>query len=631
LLVVDNCEHVLGEAARVIAALVRGAPGIRIVATSREPLGIVGEIRYRLPLLSLPSADPALRAADALAADAVALFAERARAVRRTFAVDDANAATVATIVRRLDGIALAIELAAARLEGTGLETLAARLDQRFRVLTGGDRGALPRQRTVRATFDWSYDLLSDAERTLFRRLAVFAGTFTLDAASAACAGDGVSSADVFDLLIALVRKSLVVDDAGGTEGFVLLESLRAYGREKLAEAGEADGLARRHAAYYADLADQAGRAYAGTPTRDWLASAERHLSNYRAALEWSLGARNDVVLGARLAAALALSLGDNAADEGVRWLQAALAALPAGEHPSIEAQAWLRLSTSVRALPANALREAAERAVALYRTLDERANLAHALRVLAQTLCWYFRRERDAADAFAQEAIAVARASADPLSLAYALKTRALTMDAGNVAAKREHLEEALTLFRRYGNDQQIGSALTWMSEMEFSAGEEVRALGYGRAALRYAEASGSRSRLEVSAANLAIYAGSAGDWATALRTGSRALRVSAEARSLAGITWAVQALASVAAGLDDPRRAARLLGFCDARCGTLHAPRQAEQCEDIAARRLRVRLAAALDAAGLGGELEAGALLAEDDAIAEALELERLGAELR
>ncbi len=557
LIVVDNCEHVLAEAARVIAALMRGAPMLRVVATSREPLGIAGESRYRLPLLSLPPLDAGLRAADALASDAVALFAERARAVRRSFVVDDANAATVASIVRRLDGIALAIELAAARLEGAGLETLDARLDQRFRVLTGGDRGALPRQRTVRATFDWSYDLLTDAERTLFRRLAIFAGTFTLDAAAAACAGEGVSSAEMFDLLIALVRKSLVVDDAGGSDGFMLLESLRAYGREKLADAGETDGLARRHAAYYADLADQAGRLYAGTPTRDWLASAERHLTNYRAALEWSLGARNDVVLGARLAAALAISLGDNAADEGVRWLQAALDALPAGLHPSIEAQVWLRLSASVRALPANGLRAAAERAVALYRTLDERANLAHALRVLAQTLCWYFRRERDAADDYAREAIVVARASGDPLSLAYALKTRALTMDADDVTGKRDHLEEALTLFRRHGNEQQIGSALTWMSEMEFSAGEEVRALGYGRAALRYAETSGSRSRLEVSAANLAIYAGSAGDWATAVRAGTRALRVSAEARSTAGITWAIQALASVAAGLDDPRRA--------------------------------------------------------------------------
>jgi diguanylate cyclase (GGDEF)-like protein len=630
LFVVDNCEHVLAEAARVIAAIVRGCPGVRIVATSREPLGIAGEMRYRLPLLSVPRAGPGLRAAEALASDAVALFAQRARAVRRSFVVDDSNAATVATIVRRLDGIALAIELAAARLEAAGLETLAARLDQRFRVLTGGDRGALPRQRTVRATFDWSYDLLTEAERTLFRRLAIFAGSFTLDAATAACTGDGVSTAEVFDLLIALVRKSLVVDDASGTEGFMLLESLRAYGREQLAEAGEADALARRHAAYYADLADQAVRTYAGTPTQEWLASAERHLTNYRAALEWSLAARNDVVLGARLAAALALSLGDNAADEGVRWLQAALDALPPGEHRSIEAQVWLRLASSVRALPANGLREAAERAVDLYRTLDERANLAHALRVLAQTLCWYFRRDRETADALAQEAIEVARASGDALSLAYALKTRALTMAADLVGNKREHLEESLTLFRRYGNEQQIGSALSWMSEMEFSAGEEVRALGYGRAALRYAEASGSRSRLEVSAANLAIYAGSAGDWETAVRSGSRALRVAAEARSLAGITWSVQALASVAAGLDDPRRAARLLGFCDARCGTLHAPRQAEQCEDIAARRLRVRLAAALDAAILSGELEAGALLAEDDAVAEALEVEHLISDL-
>jgi diguanylate cyclase (GGDEF)-like protein len=617
LIVVDNCEHVLDEAARVIAALVRGCGGLRIVATSREPLGIGGETRYRLPLLT--------------EADAVALFAERARAVRRAFAVDEANAGTVATIVRRLDGVALAIELAAARLEGAGLETLAAQLDQRFRVLTGGDRGALPRQHTMRATFDWSFDLLTDAERTLFRRLAVFAGTFTLDAATAVCASDGVAAADIFDLLVTLVRKSLVVDVAGGSEGFTLLESLRAYGREKLDEAGEVEVLAHRHAAHYADVAEQSGDVYVATPTREWLATAERNLPNHRAALEWSLAARNDVVLGARLAAALALSLGDNAADEGVRWLEAGLAALEPGAHPSIEAQICKRLANSVRALPANRLREMGERSVALYRTIDERANFAHALRVLAQALCLYFPRERRTANALAQEAIAVARSSGDVLSLAYALKTRALTLDAAEIARKREHLEESLTLFRRHGNDQQIGSVLTWMSEMEFSAGEHVRALGYGRAALRYSEASGSRSRLEVAAANLAIYAGSAGDWPTAIRAGSKALRVSCEAHSVAGITWAIQGLAAVACGLGDPRRAARLLAFCDARCGTLHPPRQSDQCEDVAARRLRVRLAAALAPSILGGELAAGALLTEEEAVAEALDIERGAGDLR
>ncbi|HEV8021049.1 MAG TPA: diguanylate cyclase, partial [Candidatus Lustribacter sp.] len=609
LVIVDNCEHLLGEAARVVAALVRGCAGIRVVATSREPLGIGGEARYRLPLLS--------------ETDAIALFSERARAVRRSFEVNANNAELVASIVRRLDGIALAIELAAARLEGAGLETLAAQLDQRFRVLTGGDRGALPRQRTMRATLDWSYDLLTEAERTLFRRLGIFAGPFTLDAATAVCAGDGVAAADVFELLGALVRKSLVADEVG-FEGFVLLESLRAYGREKLGDAGETNVVARRHAAYYADLAAQAGDAYVSTPTREWLESAERNLPNHRAALEWSLAARNDVLLGARLAAALALSLGDYAADEGVQWLEAALAALEPGAHPSIEAQICKRLANSVRALPANRLREMGERSVALYRTIDERANFAHALRVLAQALYLYFPRERETASALGQEAIEVARSSGDLLSLAYALKTRALTLPSDEIARKREHLEESLTLFRRYGNDQQIGSVLTWMSEMEFSAGESVRALGYGRAALRYSEASGSRSRLEVAAANLAIYAGSAGDWTTAIRTGRKALRVSTEAHSVAGITWAIQSLASVAAGRDDARLAARLLGFCDARCGTVHAPRQADQCEDIAARRLRVRLATALAPEILGGELEAGALLGEEDATVAALSIE-------
>ena len=249
----------------MIAALVRGCDGLRVLVTSREPLGIGGEVRYRLPLLS--------------ETDAVALFAERARAVRRSFAVDAGNAELVSAIVRRLDGMALAIELAAARLEGAGLETLAAQLDQRFRVLTGGDRGLLPRQRTMRATFDWSYDLLTDAERTLFRRLAIFAGTFTLDAATAICAGDGVAAGDVFDLLVTLVRKSLVVDD-GTSEGYTLLESLRAYGHEKLVAAGEATALGRRHAAYYADLAEQAGDAYVGTPTNEWLAAAEHNMPN---------------------------------------------------------------------------------------------------------------------------------------------------------------------------------------------------------------------------------------------------------------------------------------------------------------------------------------------------------------
>jgi hypothetical protein len=331
------------------------------------------------------------------------------------------------------------------------------------------------------------------------------------------------------------------------------------------------------------------------------------------------------VVLGARLAAALLSSLGDRDTDEGIRWAQEARTLLEPGAHPSIEAHLCLRLANSGHALTSDRMREAAERAVALYRTLDEPARFAHALRIAAQVLYWYFPREREEARELAAEAIEVARSSGDQLSIAYALKTLALMLDLDDIEGKRELMEESLALSRRFGNDQQIGSVLSWMSEMEFAAGADtVRALGYGRAALRYAETSGSRMRLEISAANLAIYAAGAGEWTMAIAAATRALRLSLESRTAAGITWAIQALACAAAGLEDYGRAARLLAFCDARCGTLHSPRQADQGEDISARRLRVRLSAAMNAADLGRELQAGSELSEDEAVAAALVLE-------
>jgi diguanylate cyclase (GGDEF)-like protein len=627
LIVVDNCEHVVEAAARAIATLLRSCEGLRIVATSREPLGIAGELRYRLPLLSLPP--PLRHDLDALErSDAVALFLERARAVR-PLALDATTAPLVGAIVRRLDGIALAIELAAARLDGMTLETLSARLDQRFRLLSGGDRAASPRQQAMRATLDWSYDLLTEAERGLFVRLAVFAGSFTLAAATAICADAVVSAADVADLLAALARKSLVADDPTDAGRYTLLETVRAYARERVG-ANVLHELARQHAAYYAGLADAAGRVYTSMPTHAWLEAAERERPNYRAALEWSLGARNDVVVGARLATALAPSLGDRAADEGIRWLREALAALEPGAHPWVEAGVWERLAASPRALQADELRDAAERAVALYRTLDDRTMLAHALRTLAQTLWWFFQRDRELAIELALEAIDVARASGEPLSTAYALRTYALTVPATDVDRRRELTEESLALFRRYGNDQQIGSALTWISELEFVAGEVVRAIGYGRAALRSSEASGSRSRLETSAANLAFYAAAAGDWTTARSAGMKGLRSAVETRSLTGITWNVQALAGVAAGIGDARVAAQLLAFCDARCGTLHAPRQAGLSEEICARRLRLFLAGALPPNELSDALERGGAMSEDEAVALALAIEVPGSDL-
>lgn len=213
-IVLDNCEHVIEEAARFCAQVIRYCPRVRFLATSREPLGIEGERVYRVPSMSLPPKD-AISAADLAASDSVQLFAERARAHEPRFVLDDAAAPLVATICRRLDGIPLALELAAARLSSMSLLHLSERLDQRFRLLTGGSRNALPRQQTLQATVDWSFDLLSSAEREAMRRLSIFAGGFELEAAEAICAADEIDAVDVMDLIGSLVDKSLVLAERG--------------------------------------------------------------------------------------------------------------------------------------------------------------------------------------------------------------------------------------------------------------------------------------------------------------------------------------------------------------------------------------------------------------------------------
>jgi diguanylate cyclase (GGDEF)-like protein len=622
LLVIDNCEHLVTAAAAAVAALLHGCPNLRVLTTSREALDLAGETIYRLPLLSLPPRPADLTADEAIRADAVALFVERARAANQSFVLDDANAPAVAELVHRLDGIALAIELAAARLGTIGLDTLSARHDERFRILTGGDRAALPRQQTMRATIDWSYDLLAPREQIVFRRLASFAGSFTLEAASAVGSDEGLAPEVVFDLVVALVRKSLVgVETEGGADRYFLLESMRAYALERLVEAGEYDVLADRHAAYALVLAEDLAARYQTSSARAWQANAERNLPSFRAALEWTLGTRTDVRGGAQLAAVLAPLFVDYSAAEGVRWLRSALAALAPGSEPAIEARLWYRLASATSVAPAAELRDAAQRAVALYRTLDDRGGLANALRTLAQLTGWYYREDRELADELAREAIEVARSVNDPLLIADCLKTRGLTIDLGDVEAKREVLVESLALFKMFGNDRQVGNMLTWISDFEFSVGEEARALDYGRDALRYARASGNPALQELASANLATYAASAGDWDTARRAAVESLRIAVETRALASFTWAAQALAMVSAGTGDPHRAARLLGFCDARAGHIHVPRQADQCEEIAYRRLRSALGLSLPAGVLERELRIGALFDEDAALREAL----------
>ena len=293
LLLLDNCEHVIDEAARISQALLRALPELHLIATSREALGVEGESLYRVPSLTMPGVEEVRGPADVLASEAGALFVERARTTAPAFALTEKNAAAVARVCRRLDGIPLAIELAVARLTALSVEELAQRVEDRFRLLTGGLRTALPRQRTLRALVDWSYDLLSPDEKTVLNTLATFAGGFSLDAVERVCDGDVSKETTVLDVVERLMSKSLLLaEQRQETETrYRLLETVRQYAGEKLVESGQADSARRRHFAYFLELAQTASVALHGPLALEWLDRLETEHDNLRAALDWSADA----------------------------------------------------------------------------------------------------------------------------------------------------------------------------------------------------------------------------------------------------------------------------------------------------------------------------------------------------
>ena len=290
LLLLDNCEHIVDEAAKVAQTLLRTLPQLHLLATSREALGVEGETVYRVPSLTMPSSDAQPTPADVTASEAGQLFVDRARSIAPAFVLTDKNAAAVVQVCRRLDGIPLAIELAVARLTALSVEELARRIDDRFRLLTGGRRTALPRQRTLRALVDWSYELLCADERSMLNALAVFAGGFSLEAAEEVCDADALSEATVLDVVEHLVAKSLLIaEQQPETETrYRLLETIRQYASEKLVECGQADATRRRHFAYFRNLAKSAATALHGPLALEWLDRLEAEHDNLRAALDWS-------------------------------------------------------------------------------------------------------------------------------------------------------------------------------------------------------------------------------------------------------------------------------------------------------------------------------------------------------
>jgi predicted ATPase/DNA-binding winged helix-turn-helix (wHTH) protein len=304
LLVLDNCEHVVAAATEIAETLLRCNSTIRVLATSREPLRAEGECLYRVPPLAVP-AEGIGDVEEVLRHGAVRLFVARARATDPHFCPDGPSAAAAAVICRRLDGIPLAIELAAARAAALGTAEIAARLDDRFHLLTSGHRRALPRHQTLQATLDWSYELLPEPERAVLRRLAIFAGGFALAEASAVVTDADTAAPDVVHHLANLVAKSLVVADTGGSmTRYRLLETTRAYALEKLAQNGELETVACRHAEFYRDLFERAETQWETRPTAEWLADYGWRLDNLRAALDWAFSPGGDLSVGVALTAA---------------------------------------------------------------------------------------------------------------------------------------------------------------------------------------------------------------------------------------------------------------------------------------------------------------------------------------
>ena len=361
LLILDNCEHLVVACAQLADALLAGCPHLRILATSREPLGITGEVLFPVPTLSLP--------------DAVRLFVERAQAVQPALELDE-NA--VASICQRLDGLPLAIELAAARTRLLSLDEIGARLADRFGLLTTGSRTAPARQQTLRATLDWSYDLLSAAEQRLLERLAVFVGGWTLAAAEVVCSGEGLEARELLDVLGRLVDKSLVVSTGSR---YRLLESVREFGAEHLAQRGERECLEGRHAAYFLELAERGEADLLGPREDEALAVFEAELDNLRAALRWLL-ARRRTAEAQRLGAALGLVwFFRSALSEGRAWLDRVLA-MGDAEAASSQRARCLFADANIAAPQGDyaAARRLAEQALELWRRLADAWHLGAGL-----------------------------------------------------------------------------------------------------------------------------------------------------------------------------------------------------------------------------------------------------------
>ncbi|ODT05382.1 MAG: hypothetical protein ABS52_01490 [Gemmatimonadetes bacterium SCN 70-22] len=472
LLVVDNCEHLVDACATLLERLITRAPGVRVLATSREALGIAGERAWLVPTLATPAATPSVTPAEVIAAPAGRLFVERAQAAHAAFRLTPENAGPIASICRRLDGLPLAIELAAARVRALSPDQIAARLDKAFHVLTSAPRAATSRHRTLEEAIDWSYALLEEGDRRVLERLSVFVGDFSLEAAESVCAPTPADAIDILDRLVTLVDKSLVVMIEGeGTVRYRLLETIRQYAAVRLAAAGGGDEVRERHARFYIGIVREAEPHFITGARGAWMERVVRELDNLRAALAWT---RDHAPLRClRLAGSLSwVWYSSGLWFEGRRWLEEALA-LPEAQPPTLARGIALLGAGILASLQAQVAvaRPWLEEAASILHAEGDVHREAYALAYLGVTMG----QVGDlGAEAPARQALAVFRERDDLYGQRLALLVLVtLRLKERDLDTARSLAEEAAQVARRFGAPRELGIALQILGTVAFQQGD--------------------------------------------------------------------------------------------------------------------------------------------------------------
>ena len=562
LLILDNCEHVIQEAATAAATILRACPGIVILATSRERLAIEGEGVYRLPSLPLPTQAPATTE-EACAFAALRLFIERAIAVDSHLELTADRLATVAEICGQLEGIPLAIELAATRLPTLGFSALNKRLKEHF-VVGGGPRDLPHRQRTMLATIAWSYNLLSETEQMLLRRLAIFSGGVTIEAAEDVCAVGTLAAESVPDLLSSLVDKSLLNLTFGEDQGrYMMLESVRAFASKRLADAAEFTRMARAHAAWLADVADRGDELYPQIPRSRWLSEFGPEIDNARAALEWALntGTEEDALLGARIVGGLRrLWMSTERRVECRRWAEAAQDRVDAKRYPLVAARV---MRAHIQSVDGSAVLAAAGRAIPLFESIGDRRGLIS----LHAHIAWEYglrgaftEAERSIAQAFelaAEERLQHSRQYTHLLHARCLIRALAGRLDEAQIDAAA-----AARLRNDIGEEDPI-LQFYWDAFFAFTDGDVRRSAELLEAGIDHARAQSKNPAgqlSELAAARIVL-----GEVDAAKSAARDALEL-ARFEQLDSVWRAIQHLAVVAALEGRALTAARLIGFVDA-----------------------------------------------------------------